>query len=292
MTRMNSQAQHPTRLCLGVLLALVVGLSLITAAHAQSISLSSHVATAGGLARVPVLVSNVPSLAAASLTVNYDPQVLTLANVQAGTLGAFTVESQDAGGSVRLAAVQTDALTNASGTVAVLEFLVKPGAMVGTASPLTIADRSLSGAVGKLLEWSAAITHTDGSVTVVSASLDSDGDTLPDWWEDLHFGSADFTTGPEDSDHDGISNYAEYLAGTDPLIGEPLFRVSGGGRTAQGLLLSFATVAGRTYHVQESADLLRWTSRPENVIGDGNAAQFTVPFAADGSPRFYRLVTP
>ena len=155
-----------------------------------------------------------------------------------------------------------------------------------------VVDNSVDEHMAGFGETIEVTIHIDGSVTVVTALLDTDGDNLPDWWEDLHFGSADFTTGPEDSDHDGISNYAEYLAGTDPLIGEPLFRVSGVGRTAQGLLLSFATVAGRTYHVQESADLLRWTSRPENVIGDGNAAQFTVPFAADGSPRFYRLVTP
>ena len=122
---MNFQAQQQTRPRLGGALALLIGLLLVPASHAQSVHLQPHVGIAGAVVRVPVLVSNVRSLAAASLTVNYDSQVLTFTNARAGTLGTFTVEFQDAGGSVRLAAVRTDALTNASATFAVLEFLVK-----------------------------------------------------------------------------------------------------------------------------------------------------------------------
>lgn len=286
-----SPHQLPRHRLTGALLLLACLLFEI-AVCGQSLHIRSHVGVAGSVVRVPVLVSNVPSLAAVSLTLNYDPQILTLTNVRSGSLGTFTVESQDVGGSVRLAAVQTDALTNASGTCAVLEFVVKPGVPSGSASPLTIADRSLSGAAGKQLEWSSPITHADGSLTVVSAALDADADSLPEWWEDWHFGAADFTTGAEDSDHDGITNYAEFLAGTDPLSGEPPFRVDSVSRIAQGLVLNFSTVSGRTYHVEESPDLIDWSARPETISGDGNPAQFTVPFAADGSPRFYRLATP
>ena len=49
---------------------------------------------------------------------------------------------------------------------------------------------------------------------------DSDGDGLPDWWEedhDLDAGDPDGANGAYgDADQDGLTNLAEYLAGTDP----------------------------------------------------------------------------
>ncbi len=49
---------------------------------------------------------------------------------------------------------------------------------------------------------------------------DSDGDTLPDWWETAHGLNPGSTVGDDgawgDPDFDGLNNRAEYLAGTDP----------------------------------------------------------------------------
>ncbi len=48
--------------------------------------------------------------------------------------------------------------------------------------------------------------------------LDTDGDALPDWWEQLHFGSPTAGDASADFDNDGRDNLAEYVGGTDPLI--------------------------------------------------------------------------
>lgn len=57
---------------------------------------------------------------------------------------------------------------------------------------------------------------TSGEVATIRDSL-TDGDALPDWWERQHFGElAPPPTG--DADVDGLTNLAEYNAGTKPLV--------------------------------------------------------------------------
>jgi len=55
-------------------------------------------------------------------------------------------------------------------------------------------------------------------------STDSDGDCLPDWWEQLYGLDPNDATGENgkwgDPDGDGLNNLAEYLAGTDPFNGD------------------------------------------------------------------------
>lgn len=56
-------------------------------------------------------------------------------------------------------------------------------------------------------------------VMVAVQALDSDGDGIPDWWEALYplvMNSHDASDAAQDADGDGISNYQEYLDGTDP----------------------------------------------------------------------------
>ena len=52
-------------------------------------------------------------------------------------------------------------------------------------------------------------------------SMDTDGDGMPDWWEIAHGLDPTSASGKHgaygDADSDGLDNYAEYLAGTDPF---------------------------------------------------------------------------
>ncbi len=45
---------------------------------------------------------------------------------------------------------------------------------------------------------------------------DTDGDGLPDWWEELHFGGPTAANLHDDSDGDGLTNLEEFTRGTDP----------------------------------------------------------------------------
>ena len=60
---------------------------------------------------------------------------------------------------------------------------------------------------------------TTDIITATAPVVDSDGDDLPDWWEEQYFpGDLTVLNRNGDYDHDGYSNYQEYLNGTNPTI--------------------------------------------------------------------------
>lgn len=73
-------------------------------------------------------------------------------------------------------------------------------------------------------DWSSAATFQGGvrfcTNSYATVEKDTDGDGLPDWWENLYGLDPNSVIGDEgaygDPDGDGLSNIAEYKAGTDP----------------------------------------------------------------------------
>lgn len=60
-------------------------------------------------------------------------------------------------------------------------------------------------------------TNTDGDEYGDACDDDDDNDGMPDSWEDLYPGLDPLVNDADgDLDHDGVTNYEEYLAGTSP----------------------------------------------------------------------------
>lgn len=88
-------------------------------------------------------------------------------------------------------------------------------------------------------------------------------------------GIAAFKPG-DDSDGDGMSNYREFLAGTDPFLDTDLFAITHFAKTGAGdrTEIRFTTVPGRTYRVVASATLgnSEWMPIATTRTADGATA--------------------
>ena len=123
---------------------------------------------------------------------------------------------------------------------------------------------------------------------------DTDGDRLPDDWEHAWHGS--LTGGADaDGDRDGLTDFGEWEAGTDPGTAENGLATQASRDLDAGsprFLVRFRYAPSRHYDLMASADLRIW----EAVAGaeirhePGSAsASFSLPIAARTDLRFFRV---
>ena len=136
------------------------------------------------------------------------------------------------------------------------------------------------------------------SYIAVNRYQDSVGDGIPDWWRAQYFGGNGTTTNAlscasADPDHDGVDNYHEYLAGTNPTNGASFFQIQGVTNGVSGLTLAFQTAWGRDYTLYSSTNLASGNWNPvaasTGILGDGSVGNLTDPAPAAGQQRFYRI---
>ncbi|MEO7933057.1 MAG: hypothetical protein ABIT76_07855 [Chthoniobacterales bacterium] len=125
---------------------------------------------------------------------------------------------------------------------------------------------------------------------------DEDGDGLPLAWEQATGLNPRLGTGSDgavgDPDGDGQNNAQEYLTGTQPLDPASRFAITAAAGQADGSFsATFPAVAGHSYSVKYTADLITWSKLLDINATLTGPAPFTDP--APGVPRrFYRVVTP
>jgi hypothetical protein len=178
-------------------------------------------------------------------------------------------------GSIPFATNISDSKTN---------FIIIPAAIVGTvSSPYTVrlTNRALI----------TPLAPNAGNFTLTVAA-DSDLDGMPDSYELAYSGTTTDFNPAADADGDGMSNLAEFLAGTDPFDPNSYLRVDQT-HVADVAWITFAAVSNRTYSVQFSdavpaATWLKFAEVPSRATN--RVELFLAPHS--NTNRFFRVVTP
>jgi hypothetical protein len=169
------------------------------------------------------------------------------------------------------------------------EVFIDQSGTATTTTSLSILSDSLPAAT----VHSAAVRYvlTDGRVSPLSAlgtgstwGEDANFDGLPDDWEAEHFGqdSSKWPSPDADSDHDGVSNRQEFLAGTDPMSAASVLKMrlaTAGGVTS----LEWNSVVGRSYQLYMSQDLQAWAPVGGAALSVSSTVSVPLDFNTQGT---------
>ncbi len=130
----------------------------------------------------------------------------------------------------------------------------------------------------------------------VAGQLDTDHDGMTDVWEDQYMlDKNNPADAAQDADGDGMTNLAEFRAGTDPRSAGSVLKLVFGSFDGAEAALMFNAVAGKPYSVQfrDSFTAGSWTNLlsvpPQGV---SQPLQVIDMSAGDSPQRFYRVTTP
>ena len=122
--------------------------------------------------------------------------------------------------------------------------------------------------------------------------VDTDANGLPDWWELEYFGHLTGTDPNADADHDGMSNLAEWLAGTNPTNAVSNLRLTLLSATnTSAIMLGWSSIAGKTYWLERSTNLLTGFDFivATNITATAPTNTQTDTAIFPGNARFYRV---
>src|SRR6185436_9352216 len=153
--------------------------------------------------------------------------------------------------------------------------------------------------------YTAVVSNSTNTPGFFPAALnvllpDRDGDGIPDEWEDAHSLNADDPSDAvADPDHDTVTNWEEYIAGTDPHDQQSHLRidaVASPSGSSNGVALTFEAITNRFYTL-EGHDILSTSGwfrlRDIEAVGTSNRLIHLYDWAPSNSlQRYYRVIIP
>ena len=135
-------------------------------------------------------------------------------------------------------------------------------------------------------------------LTINSPVSDVDGDGIPDAWMIQYFGHAEGQPGDrslasQDADGDGLNNYQEYLAGTNPRDPASVLRLENVQRVGSNVVFVFQALAHHSYTVDYGPSLpVRSNTTILNIAAEATNRTLLITIPENGASGFYRVRTP
>jgi len=130
-------------------------------------------------------------------------------------------------------------------------------------------------------------TRLELDVTAVRP-LDTDNDGLPDDWEQFYFTNL-VQTATDDFDHEGASNMAEYLAGTNPTQAASVFGITSIQINSGRSELRWPNLPSRRFEIDYSDNLTNWQTIPNPAVSFPTPTQAVWSEATSAATRLYRV---
>jgi len=149
------------------------------------------------------------------------------------------------------------------------------------------------GAVAQLAWSSPSVPREFVPASQLYPVVDEDGDGLPDDWETAHGLNPTVNDAALDPDHDGMSNWQEFLAGTDPQNAASVLRLNLA-QIANMPTLQLNAVSNHSYSIQWRPDLATGTwSNFLAVPAVATNRVINIPVNVPNTPaNYFRVATP
>ena len=120
--------------------------------------------------------------------------------------------------------------------------------------------------------------------------VDTNTNGIPDTWEQEKFGVVDPTrTRWTDTDGDGMSDWQEFLAGTDPNIPLAPFHLTALSLSNGIFRVDWPSVPGMSYRLNSSANAIAWAPYSDWIQAAGLTTEYAIGMATSGPVRLFRV---